>query len=156
MTDDPETARDTGSLSAEANGSATAVTELTPESTGRWLITSRGAQHLIDLDARTYERRPGPTSKSFPYDHQPLGLLRIEVWQSTHPYRHLSLDAGPRSSVSLRLGLPCPRHRVGALHGVSLPPVRIERRPGAGRRGTPRGGLQDGGAARARRVATPR
>jgi hypothetical protein len=49
-------------------------------STGRWLVFSRGTVHVLDLDAGTYERRPGPTSQTFAYDNQPLPLTRIEVW----------------------------------------------------------------------------
>ena len=81
MTDDePRTARDTGSRSGDASGAADTVTELTPESTGRWVLTSRGSHHLIDLDQRTYERRPGPDSQDFPYDRMPMELLRIDAW----------------------------------------------------------------------------
>jgi hypothetical protein len=56
------------------------VESLGPSSHGRWLIHSRGTVHLLDLDARTYRRQPGPTSQSFPYDNQDLELSRVEVW----------------------------------------------------------------------------
>ena len=35
---------------------------------------------MLDLDARTYKRRLGPTSQAFDYDNQPAPLTRIEVW----------------------------------------------------------------------------
>lgn len=36
------------------------VTALTPEMSGRWLVTTQGSAHVWDLDAMTWERRPGP------------------------------------------------------------------------------------------------
>lgn len=78
--DDAGTSRHADARKSEDSVAARTVTELTPESTGRWVLTSRGSRHLIDLDERTYERRPGPTSSTFPYDRTPLQLLRIEVW----------------------------------------------------------------------------
>lgn len=56
------------------------VARLGPGSTGRWLVRSRGTVHVLDLDAGTYERRPGPTSQTFAYDNQPVPLTRIEIW----------------------------------------------------------------------------
>jgi hypothetical protein len=53
---------------------------LGPESTGRWLICSHRSTHILDLDARTYERRPGVGSQLFPYDNQPVGYSRIQIW----------------------------------------------------------------------------
>ena len=35
------------------------VSELTADTGGRWLVTTQGSQHVWDLDAWTYERRPG-------------------------------------------------------------------------------------------------
>lgn len=35
---------------------------------------------MLDLDAWTYERRPGPTSRSFPFDNETLPLGRVELW----------------------------------------------------------------------------
>lgn len=63
-----------------ATDSPGAVSELGPGATGRWLIASRGSVHVLDLDARTYERRPGPTSQAFDYDNQPVVFTRIELW----------------------------------------------------------------------------
>lgn len=78
--DDPDTSRETGSHRHEVGVTPRAVTELTPESTGRWVVTTRGSQHLIDLDERTYQRLPGPTGTAFPYDRASLQLMRIQVW----------------------------------------------------------------------------
>ena len=35
------------------------VTELTPGMGGRWLVTTRGSQHVFDLNTMTYTRIPG-------------------------------------------------------------------------------------------------
>lgn len=53
---------------------------LGPHSTGRWLIHSERAVHVLDLGAWTYERRPRPTSQAFAYDHRVLGLVRVGLW----------------------------------------------------------------------------
>jgi hypothetical protein len=54
---------------------------LDPSSTGRWLIVAgSGSCHVLDLDDRTYERRPGPTSQPFPHDLTPVPFTRIQVW----------------------------------------------------------------------------
>lgn len=41
---------------------------LDSEARGRWNIHPRSAVHVIDLDARTYERVPGPDSADFATD----------------------------------------------------------------------------------------
>jgi hypothetical protein len=56
------------------------VQELGPADTGRWLITTGTSEHVLDLDARLYERRPGPGGHSMPLDHQPLALTRVQFW----------------------------------------------------------------------------
>ncbi|KQV05046.1 metallophosphoesterase family protein [Leifsonia sp. Root112D2] len=38
------------------------VVELTEKMSGRWLIHTIGSHHILDLDRRTIERRPGPNS----------------------------------------------------------------------------------------------
>lgn len=57
-----------------------AVDELTPESSGRWLIHSRTSTHLLDLDERLYLRVPGRFGKGMPSDRQPVRLIRVERW----------------------------------------------------------------------------
>lgn len=56
------------------------VYRLDPNSTGRWLIHTNKTVHVVDLDARTYERRPGPESKPFPGDNSPMSFTRIDLW----------------------------------------------------------------------------
>jgi hypothetical protein len=53
---------------------------LDPTATGRWLIHSRDSVHVLDLDAWTYERRPGATSQRFAHDNTVVALTRVEVW----------------------------------------------------------------------------
>ncbi len=57
------------------------IDELTPDMR-RWLVTSQGSTHLWDLDAFTYERRPGPHSPSGSFDHdeQPHRITRVHSW----------------------------------------------------------------------------
>lgn len=74
--------------SCEDNAAADSCTDaggaevqgLGPADIGRWLITTRTSQHVLDLDARLYERRPGPGGHAMPLDHQPLTLTRVQVW----------------------------------------------------------------------------
>jgi len=52
------------------------VDALSPESTGRWLITTQGSQHIWDLDAMTYWRLPGNASGMFSLAMTGLFVLR--------------------------------------------------------------------------------
>ena len=56
--------------------------ELTPQNTGRWLITTQGTVHLWDLDQMTYVRMPSEASKpgSMGHDHRPVPLTRAVRW----------------------------------------------------------------------------
>lgn len=58
------------------------VEELHPRMGGRWLVTSQGSTHVWDLDAWTYERRPGPDSPSGPmlYDNLRHRISRVVWW----------------------------------------------------------------------------
>lgn len=49
-------------------------------STGRWLITTQGSQHILDLDAGTWKRIPGEGRSSFSHDDEVLEFTRIEAW----------------------------------------------------------------------------
>ena len=62
------------------DGGGAGVLELGPTDIGRWLIITRTSQHVLDLDARRYERRPGPGGRAMRLDHQPLALTRVQVW----------------------------------------------------------------------------
>ncbi len=56
------------------------VSSLAPGTAGRWLVRSHNTTHMLDLDAHTYERRPGPASQRFLHDGVPVRLTRVEVW----------------------------------------------------------------------------
>lgn len=55
------------------------VEELTPESRGRWLVTTQGSTHLWDLDHMTWARFPGPRSLAgaFLADAEDLPIRKI-------------------------------------------------------------------------------
>ena len=56
------------------------VDALSPESTGRWLVTTQGSQHIWDLDAMTYRRLPGDASGMFSHDDRVVRITRVERW----------------------------------------------------------------------------
>jgi hypothetical protein len=56
------------------------VDALGPESTGRWLVRSRGSEHLFDLDAGTYCRTPGPGHGRFRHDGHTVKLTNVVRW----------------------------------------------------------------------------
>jgi hypothetical protein len=58
----------------------TLVDQLTPQSAGRWLVTTRGADHLFDLEAGTYRRTPRHGSARFPYDGVAVLITRVPLW----------------------------------------------------------------------------
>ncbi|WP_150461343.1 hypothetical protein [Nesterenkonia ebinurensis] len=70
------------------------VQELTAESTGRWLVTSQGTQHIWDLDAMTYTRMPSSASKSgaMEFDHRPMRLTRVVWWPKVGERPYLWYD----------------------------------------------------------------
>lgn len=55
------------------------VTELGPDDTGTWVITTRHTQHVLDLDVRTYRREPGPDSTPMLHDGRTVAFTRL-VW----------------------------------------------------------------------------
>jgi len=66
-----------------------AVGELGPGDGGRWLITTRTSEHVLDLDAWTYWRRPGPGAVTAAADVGPLRLLRVPVWPQVGGYLYV-------------------------------------------------------------------
>jgi len=56
------------------------VTALAASMGGRWLVTTQGSQHIWDLDAGTYRRLPGPSSKSFAHDRHTHRITHIEQY----------------------------------------------------------------------------
>lgn len=49
-----------------------------PESTGRWLITTQGSQHVLDVDEQTYQRLPGRGRSGFAHDQRTVPFSRVE------------------------------------------------------------------------------
>lgn len=58
------------------------VTALTAESSGVWLVTTQGTQHVIDLDAMTYTRYPNAASRggAFVADGSEQTIWRIDIY----------------------------------------------------------------------------
>lgn len=56
------------------------ASELSPESRGKWLITTQGSQHVWDLDAMTYRRLPGEGRGKFAHDGRVVRITRVEAW----------------------------------------------------------------------------
>jgi hypothetical protein len=56
------------------------VVELGPGTGGRWLVRSRGSEHIFDLDAGTYRRLPGPGRGRFAHDGFTVRLGRVVRW----------------------------------------------------------------------------
>lgn len=58
------------------------VDELDASMGGVWLVVTQGSRHEWDLDAMTYQRVPGPTSRSgrFAMDGQRMPITRVERW----------------------------------------------------------------------------
>lgn len=66
----------------DAVGIGDTVEELTAESTGAWLVTTQGTTHIWDMDNRTYERRPGPTTRAgaFEFDGAPQPITHVDIY----------------------------------------------------------------------------
>lgn len=68
------------------------IEELTPEMTGRWLVTTQsGTQHIWDLDAMTYQRIHAGTN-AFEYDGEILNITRVEWWPKIGQRSYLFFD----------------------------------------------------------------
>lgn len=70
----------------------TTVFELTPDMTGRWLITTRsGTKHIWDLDAQTYQRLHDGTNP-MDYDNEVVHITRVEWWPKLGERSYLFYD----------------------------------------------------------------
>ena len=56
------------------------VTELGPGDTGTWVVAIRHTRHILDLDARTYRREPGPDGTPMLHDGRTVALTRVQLW----------------------------------------------------------------------------
>lgn len=68
------------------------VTELTSGMGGRWLVTTRGSQHVFDLDHMTYTRIPGAGRGQFLGDGQPQRIWNIGAWPKVGSSFYLEWD----------------------------------------------------------------
>ncbi len=68
------------------------VTELAPGMGGRWLVTTRGSQHVFDLDRMTYTRLPGEGRGQFIGDGVPQRIWRIGTWPKVGSEFYLEWD----------------------------------------------------------------
>lgn len=59
---------------------STTAARLGPDDRGRWLITTQTSQHVLDLDAGTWQRLPGQDAPTFRYDLTPLCWTRLDLW----------------------------------------------------------------------------
>lgn len=63
-------------------GDTRTVHALGPDMSGRWLVTTQGSTHVWDLDAMTYQRHPGPRSRSGAFAHDGVAhrITRVTLW----------------------------------------------------------------------------
>ncbi|BBY99434.1 hypothetical protein [Mycolicibacterium fallax] len=73
-------------------GTPETVTELGPGMGGRWLVTTRGSQHIWDLDRMTYTRIPGAGRGQFIGDGQPQRIWNIGAWPKVGQSFYLEWD----------------------------------------------------------------
>ncbi|MCB1257311.1 MAG: hypothetical protein KDB26_09415 [Microthrixaceae bacterium] len=71
---------------------AETVTELTANSRGVWLVTTQGSTHVWDLDAWTYERRPGSGRSQFIGDSSPQPIWDVKVFPRVGHSFYVELD----------------------------------------------------------------
>lgn len=58
------------------------VSVIGPEDTGRWLVETRGTQHVWDLGRMEYTRlpRPDPEFRAMKFHSQPMRITRAVQW----------------------------------------------------------------------------
>lgn len=78
------------------------VSELTADTGGRWLVTTQGSQHVWDLDAWTYERRPGRGRGQFVGDGVPQRIWCVGAFPKVGFSFYVELDDTP-TQVQTRL-----------------------------------------------------
>lgn len=81
------------------------VEELTPEHTGRWLVTTRGSKHIFDLTRMTYTRMPGPGRGQFVGDGEAQRIYVIGAWPKVGTSFYVEFDdpMNPVERVQTRL-----------------------------------------------------
>lgn len=68
------------------------VTELTPDMTGIWRVTTRDSVHVWNLDNFTWTRQPGVTAPRFPYDAVPLRIWRVHRYPKVGEQAYAEVD----------------------------------------------------------------
>ena len=56
------------------------ASELTPQTRGKWLVTTQGSRHVWDMDAMTYQRLPGKGRGAFAHDRNTVRITRVDKW----------------------------------------------------------------------------
>ena len=57
------------------------VTDLGPDMSGRWEVTTRTSRHIWDLDRGTYARHPlHPARSAMPHDGMDLPVTAVHAW----------------------------------------------------------------------------
>ncbi|MFZ2237986.1 MAG: hypothetical protein WAV90_00425 [Gordonia amarae] len=81
------------------------VEELTPDSRGRWLVTTMGSRHIFDLDRGNYTRIPGAGRGDFIGDGEPQKIYLIGRWPRLGESFYVEFDdpASPWDRVQTRL-----------------------------------------------------
>lgn len=68
------------------------VSELTADTGGCWLVTTQGSTHIWDLDAWTYERRPGRGRGQFQGDGVPQRIWDVKKFPQVGCSFYVELD----------------------------------------------------------------
>lgn len=74
------------------------VEELTPDSRGRWLVTTRGSKHEFDLDRATYKRMPGKGRGDFVGDGTAHRIYLVGAWPRVGQSFYVEFD-DPQSPI---------------------------------------------------------
>lgn len=76
------------------------VTDLGPDMSGRWEVTTRTSRHIWDLDLRTYGRHPlHPASRSMPYDGMDLPITAVHAWPRLGHHSFVLFDDPAKPAV---------------------------------------------------------
>lgn len=87
-----------------------AVTELTADMRGRWLVTTEGSEHIFDLDARTYTRLRGDGREKFIGDGAPMRLYSVVEFPKVGDHFRIELfDCVPSGLILWRVSSPVAR-----------------------------------------------
>ena len=97
------------------------VQALTPEHRGRWLVTSRGSDHVFDFDAGTYHRTPSAGRQVFVHDGRTMHLTRVERWPSVDGTFFIWLDDPDFPDLLEYWRQSSPIRSI-----VSLPPAQVD------------------------------